>query len=196
MRDRRPHTGGRRSLAEWVVTISRRKWRIYWKFWLGRTWQRGTELSWDYRTVLEIKYTVKYTGDGEWNPSFHIDVKGKLFLSYRLWTSGTLKKYNARTRRKKILFDSSLRVCTRLGIYTSHIHWVARWTWTPKDRDEVWKSGTVCLFPDETCLLWIDKARAKDKTYMSVGTMKDSKLKLWNLYDSHTLRGCSGNWNT
>jgi hypothetical protein len=31
--------------------------------------------------------------------------------------------------------------------------------------------------------------------YMSVGEMKDQKLKLRNLRSSHTL-GCSGNWNT
>jgi hypothetical protein len=48
------------------------------------------------------------------------------------------------------------------------------------------------------CLLWIDKARAlglADKTYMSVGVMKDYKLKLRDLRASHTL-GWSWNWNT
>jgi hypothetical protein len=31
--------------------------------------------------------------------------------------------------------------------------------------------------------------------YMSVGVMKDSTLKLKDLYASHTL-GCAGDWNT
>jgi len=30
---------------------------------------------------------------------------------------------------------------------------------------------------------------------MSVGVMRDEKLKLRGLYDSHTL-GCAGDWNT
>jgi hypothetical protein len=40
------------------------------------------------------------------------------------------------------------------------------------------------------------QARDKDKTYsMSVGVMKDYKLKLRDLRSSHTL-GWSWNWNT
>ena len=31
-------------------------------------------------TVLVLG--IKYAGDGGWNPSFHTDVKGKLFLSH------------------------------------------------------------------------------------------------------------------
>ena len=42
------------------------------------------------------------------------------------------------------------------------------------------------------CLLWRDKTRAKQKTYMSVTVMKD---KLRDLHSSHTL-GCVGDWNT
>ncbi len=41
----------------------------------------------------------------------------------------------------------------------------------------------------------IDKASGKDKTYMSVGVMKDQTLKERNLHVSHTL-GYWGNWNT
>ena len=45
------------------------------------------------------------------------------------------------------------------------------------------------------CLLWINKTKTKDKMYMSVGVMKDYKLKLKNLLSSRTL-GWSWNWNT
>ncbi len=45
------------------------------------------------------------------------------------------------------------------------------------------------------CLLWISKTKVKDKMYMSVGVMKDYKLKLRKLHSSHTL-GCPLNWNT
>ncbi len=41
--------------------------------------------------------------------------------------------------------------------------------------------GVFCL------LLWINKVKAQDKMYMSVGVMKDYKLKLWKLRASHTL---------
>jgi hypothetical protein len=44
-------------------------------------------------------------------------------------------------------------------------------------------------------LLWINKVKTKDKMYMSVGVMKDYKLKLRKLCASHTL-GWSWNWNT
>ena len=40
-----------------------------------------------------------------------------------------------------------------------------------------------------------NKARAKQKTYMSVDVMKDYNLKLRDLYSSHTL-GFAGDWNT
>ena len=48
----------------------------------------------------------------------------------------------------------------------------------------------------ELCLLWIDKSRAKyyEDLYMSVGVMKDKKLKVMDLHTSHTL-GCAGDWN-
>ena len=39
------------------------------------------------------------------------------------------------------------------------------------------------------------KRELKISLYMSVGVMKDYKLKLTNLHDSHTLGG-SGDWNT
>ncbi len=35
-------------------------------------------------------------------------------------------------------------------------------------------------------LLWINKAKAKDKMYMSVGVMKDYKQKLWKLQAPYT----------
>jgi hypothetical protein len=54
-------------------------------------------------------------------------------------------------------------------------------------------SEKVDLKSMDGCLLWIDKARVKDKTYMSVGVMEDYKLR--DLRDSHTL-GWSWNWNT
>jgi hypothetical protein len=38
-------------------------------------------------------------------------------------------------------------------------------------------------------------SKDKDKMYMSVGVMKDYKLKLRKLRVSHTL-GCPWNWNT
>jgi len=44
-------------------------------------------------------------------------------------------------------------------------------------------------------LLWINKAKTKKKMYMSVGVMKDYKLKLRKLRTSHTL-GWPWNWNT
>ncbi len=47
----------------------------------------------------------------------------------------------------------------------------------------------------ENCLLWINKAKTKDKMYMSVGVMKDYKPELIKLLDSHTL-GWPWNWNT
>jgi hypothetical protein len=93
------------------------------------------------------------------------------------------------------------------GIYMPHRHWVGRGTWTPKDKDEVnrqevyecegwvWDLDTIGypsrlrlirksasltrIFPnlDEYCLLWINKKRGKEKTYIweSVwyGTPKD-----------------------
>ena len=37
------------------------------------------------------------------------------------------------------------------------------------------------------CLLWSNKAKAKQKTYKSVGVMKDYKLKLRERQSSHTL---------
>jgi hypothetical protein len=52
------------------------------------------------------------------------------------------------------------------------------------------RPGYGCL-----CLLWINKVKTKDKMYMSVGVMKDYKLKLWKLLASHTL-GWLWNWNT
>jgi hypothetical protein len=47
--------------------------------------------------------------------------------------------------------------------------WNETVVWKPemKGRKE-WRSSKPIV-----CLLWIDKARAIDKTYMSVGTMKD-----------------------
>ncbi len=44
-------------------------------------------------------------------------------------------------------------------------------------------------------LLWINKAKPEDKMYMSVGVMKDYKLKLRKLRDSIT-QGWPWNWNT
>ena len=41
------------------------------------------------------------------------------------------KKTGVRTAQRAEL------ICRAAGIYTSHIHWVARGTGTPKDRDEV-----------------------------------------------------------
>ena len=41
----------------------------------------------------------------------------------------------------------------------------------------------------------MNKLKTKDKMYMSVGVMKDYKLKLRKLRVSHTL-GWSWNWNT
>ncbi len=55
-----------------------------------------------------------------------------------------------------------------------------------------YKREQVCL----RCLLWIDKARVQDKTYIWVSVRwKTKNLKVRNLHDSHTL-GSSGNWNT
>jgi hypothetical protein len=49
----------------------------------------------------------------------------------------------------------------------SHIHWVNRGTDTgiPKDKDEV-NRREVCECDGDSCLLLIDKARAKDKAYI------------------------------
>ncbi len=93
----------------------------------------------------------------------------------------------------------------------SHIQWVARQNKLeiPRDKDEVNKRAihecdgwahdpdtmVTPLTPKPTrktetlevfyfrffCLSWINKAKAKDKMYMSVGVMKDYKLKLRKL---------------
>jgi hypothetical protein len=48
--------------------------------------------------------------------------------------------------------------------------------------------GVILLFLRHCCLLLLDKARVKDKTYIwSVGAIKDQKLKLRDLRDSYTL---------
>ncbi len=53
----------------------------------------------------------------------------------------------------------------------------------------------VQSYLENCCLLWINKVKGKDKMYMSVGVMKDYKLKRRKLRDSYSL-GCPWNWNT
>ena len=43
------------------------------------------------------------------------------------------------------------------------------------------------VFWQKCCLLWSNKVRAKQKTYKSVGVMKDRKVKLREVHSSHTL---------
>jgi hypothetical protein len=71
----------------------------------------------------------------------------------------------------------------------SLIHWVVRGTGTPKDKDDVNRrdvcecDGWVCVLevmdtPSkliESCLLLIDKERAKDKTYIWVSVWWKTK---------------------
>jgi hypothetical protein len=73
------------------------------------------------------------------------------------------------------------RLKTKTEESTHLRHWVGRGTGTPKDKDEVNKrevcktTGASSTLAVELlgCLLLIDKARGKNKPYMSVGTMKD-----------------------
>ena len=65
--------------------------------------------------------------------------------------------------------------------------------WSRKISHETFLGGLG--FEKTFCLLCSDKSRVKQKTYMSVGLMKDEKLNLRDLHVSHTL-GCVGDWNT
>jgi hypothetical protein len=74
----------------------------------------------------------------------------------------------------------------------SHLHWVVRWTVTPKDKDEVNRRE---VYEDFLFIIDRENERYRENLHMSVGVMKDQKIKLRDLHVSHTL-GCVGNWNT
>jgi hypothetical protein len=73
-------------------------------------------------------------------------------------------------------------------MYMPRIHWVARGTGIPKDRDEVnRREVVVCECDGKLEFIMNQYSENKDKMYMSVGVMKDYKLKLRKLHTSHTL---------
>ncbi len=74
----------------------------------------------------------------------------------------------------------------RRGIYMSLIHWVARGTGTPKNRDEVNKRE-VCECDGwvfDVCLLWINEARDKEKTDILVSVRWKTWNQKWGIYTS------------